>query len=308
MSPFGDAREILVKRASPFRDVPMPVACRSVSRLGMTGMEHRKTGRARLPALVALACAAVGGGITSPGCAEFDTTPAASNQATLGEEIYQVFCERIAREANPTDVNGIRWKPVCEGRADPPADAPARLVALNANRARLVDALDRTLPDGIHDELGRFLGAVLPFFDPPDERLPEETRRLADFLTELSHDDQALDALARMGTREGYRPLRLALGVTRPVLAYPDFDQFASQALDTIIDGAAADQFTDLQRALALEMATMEPSTAAPGEETTLSVMRDLMFRQDDLFAVGDTSWVALRDPRGIALPVDGAR
>ncbi len=264
-------------------------------------MDYRKT--ARLPAIVALLCAALGGGVTSPGCAEFDTTQPTGAELTLGEEVYEVFCERIAAEANPSDVNGIRWKPVCEGRAAPPADAPARLVALDANRARLVDALDRTLPDAIHDERGTFLGAVLPFFDPPEERLPNQTRRLADFLTSLSHDDDAIAALERLGTREGYRPLRLALGVTRPVLSYPEFDQFAAQALDTIIDGAAASQFTDVQRALALEMATMEPSATAPGEETTLSVMRQLMFSLDDLFAVGDPSYVLLRDSRGIAMP-----
>ncbi|MCZ7687229.1 MAG: hypothetical protein M5U28_54240 [Sandaracinaceae bacterium] len=33
-------------------------------------------------------------------------------------------------------------------------------MALHENRARLVDALDRTLPDDQSDELGRFLGAL----------------------------------------------------------------------------------------------------------------------------------------------------
>ncbi|HJL20156.1 MAG TPA: hypothetical protein RMH99_31105 [Sandaracinaceae bacterium LLY-WYZ-13_1] len=273
-------------------------------------MDMGTTGRRRLPALVALVCAAVGGGVTSPGCAEFDTTPPAVEQGTLGEEIVQVFCERIAREANPDDVSGARWKPVCEGREAPPADAPPRLVALMANRERLAEALDRTLPAEMSDDLGLFLNELLPFFDRPDERLPTQTRRLADFLNRLSADDEAVGALERFGTRRGYRPLRLALGVTRPTLAYPEFDSFAELALATLLDGAAAEEFTALQRALALEMATMEAEPEAPDERTTLAVTRELMFRQDELFATSPApQWVLLRDERGLALPArpDGA-
>ncbi len=263
--------------------------------------------RRRLPVVVALCCAAAGGGVTSPGCAEFDTTPPALTHGTIGEEIFQVFCERLAREADPSDVTGVRWKPVCEGRGAPPPGSTPRLVALHENRARLVDALDRTLPDDQSDELGRFLGALLPFFDRPEERLPTQTRRLADFLTRLARDDEAIGALERLGTRQGYRPLRLALGVTRPVMAYPELDTFADLALATIIDGAAAEEFTELQRALALEMATMEPNTTPPGERTTLELMRELMFTEDDLFAVSSPSWILLRDRRGIAMPASDA-
>ncbi|MCB9591756.1 MAG: hypothetical protein H6719_03395 [Sandaracinaceae bacterium] len=252
-----------------------------------------------------IACAVMGAfGLTAPGCAEFDTTPVAVEQGTLGEEIVQVFCERIAAEANPTDVNGARWKPVCEGREAPPADAPPRLVALMANRERLAEALDRTLPEGFGDELGTFLNELLPFFDRPEERLPTQTRRLADFLDRLSANDEAIDALERFGTRRGYRPLRLALGVTRPVLAYPEFDQFTDLALRVLLEGAAQDEFDDLSSALALEMATMEVDPSDDeGARSTLALMRRLMFTEDDLFASSRPSWVLTRDVRGLALP-----
>src|SRR5690348_10422120 len=118
----------------------------------------------RRMALAALATAAIGGGVTTPGCAEFDTTPVAIEHGTLGEEIVQVFCERMAREANPEDTVGTRWKPVCEGRVPPPADAPPRLVALMENRTRLAAALDSTLPEEMTDELGHFLNELLPLF------------------------------------------------------------------------------------------------------------------------------------------------
>jgi hypothetical protein len=214
----------------------------------------------------------------------------------------------MAAEANPTDTTGARWKPVCEGRAPLPDDAPERLVALEANRDRLVDAIDRTLPEDISDELGNFMGELLPFFDGPEERLPNQTRRLADFLHRLSNDDEAIGALERLGTRQGYRPLRLALGVTRPVLAYPDFDRFSELALDTIVEGAAAEEFDELQRALALEMATLEaPEEPAPGERTTLELMRELMFTTDEQFVTSDTRYVLVRDSRGLALPAGGS-
>ena len=268
----------------------------------------RKTLDGRLPALVALFSAAIGGGVTSPGCAsEFDTTPPAIAHGTLGEEIVQMFCERLARQADPSDVNGLRWKPVCEGRAEPPADAPPRLVALHQNRARLVDALDRTLPEAMEDELGAFLGELLPFFDRPEERLPEQTRRLADFLTRLSDDDEAIAALERLGTRQGYRPLRLALGVTRPVMAYPELDAFTEQALFTLLEGTAAEALTDVQRAAALEMASMEADPPGATERSTLELMRELMFTEDPLFAVGSPTYVLLRDARGLAMPAPSA-
>ena len=55
----------------------------------------------------------------------------------------------------------------------------------------------------------------------------------------LSANDEAIGALERIGTRRGYRPLRLALGVTRPVLAYPEFDEFTDLALTVLLEGAA---------------------------------------------------------------------
>lgn len=271
----------------------------------------RRAGARRLSIMFALGCAAIGGGVTSPGCAEFDTTPVPVAHGSLGEEIVQVFCERIAADAErarpegePRDVSGARWKAVCEANAPVPADAPPRLVALMENRTRLAEALDRTLPESMSDDLGLFMGELLPFFDTPDERLPTQTRRLADFLDRLSRDDEAVAALERLGTRQGYRPLRLALGVTRPTLAYPRFDEFAEVALHTLLEGSAREEFLDLQAALALELATMEadPSDDA-ADQTTLALMRELMFTQDDLFRTGEPSYVLLRDARGMALP-----
>lgn len=268
-------------------------------------MKGKRTSRGlrRAGALIAVISATLGGGVTSPGCAEFDTTPVEVQQGTLGEEIVQVFCERMAREADPTNVSGGRYKAVCAGDEAVPADAPPRLAALMANRRRLADALDATLPESIHDDLGIFVGELLPFFDRPDERLPTSTRRLADFLERLSTDDEALAALERIGTRVGYRPLRYGLGVARPTLAYPRFDDFADVALRTLLEGAAREELIDLLRALALEMATLEARDPTEPGPTTLELARQLLLTESPAFAAGDTTWVVRRDARGLALP-----
>lgn len=251
---------------------------------------------------ITASCAVVlGTGLVAPGCSEFDVTPARVEHGTLGEEIVQIFCERMAREAFPTEVSGARWKPVCEGVEAPPADAPPRLAALMQNRRRLANALDRMLPESMSDELGHFMGELLPFFDPPEERLPTQTRRLADFLMRLSANDEAIAALERLGTRRGYRPLRLGLGVARPVMGYPRFDEFADLSLELLLNGAASQEFDALSRALALEMATLSPTERIG--PSTLSLTRELMFTEDPLFSTGATRYVLLRDERGIALP-----
>ncbi|NOY89676.1 MAG: hypothetical protein GXP55_00605 [Deltaproteobacteria bacterium] len=126
---------------------------------------------------------------------------------------------------------------------------------------------------------------------------------MADAISRVLEDPAALDALARISSREGYRPLRLALGVTRPLLAYPELPSFITKALSTIeASGSAGAEWEDLIRAVALEMASAEPEAAGAGPGT-LSVARDLLFTQDPAFASGVARFVALRDDRGLVRP-----
>ena len=237
------------------------------------------------------------------GCAEeLDTTRVESARGTLGEEIYEVVCQRIASEESPEDVSGRRSRALCEGEAGPEAATTPRLRALAENRERLVTALDRVMPEELEDDVGDFMLSLLPFYEPPDDRLPRQTRAVARVLEELVNDDEALAALERMSTRRGYRPLRLGLGVARPMLAYPEFDSFAEKALETIDEGGSAGgEWEALLRAAALEMATAEP---VPPEETdtTLALTRQLLFSEDADFVVGSPLWTSRRDGRGIVL------
>lgn len=242
---------------------------------------------------------------SSGACSRFDDARRPAPRGTLGEEIVRVACERMAREADASDVSGRAWKPVCRGAVPPPDDAPPRLRVLLEHRARLAGALDRVLPEAIEDDLSLFLRDLLPLYDPPIERLPRNTRLVADLLDALARDDEFVTALARVGTRTGYRPLRLALGVARPALAYPALDDLAARALAAIGEGGAShDDWQALSAALALTLATFEanPPTrdAAP---STLAVSRDLLFSTDPDIGTGTPRYVLRRDARGLAMP-----
>lgn len=216
----------------------------------------------------------------------------------------RVFCERMAREAHPEDASGEAWKPVCRGEVPPPPGAPARLSVLMRDRARLAQALDDVLPEGLEDDLSIFLWRLLPLYDPPEERLPRNTRLIADLLASIARDDAAITALARIGTRTGYRPARLALGLVRPALAYPALDDLAEHALGAIGPGGIAEEeWRSLQAAMALEMASWEPAERPePGDPSTAELVRSLLFSTHPDIATGTPQFVVRRDARGIAM------
>lgn len=249
--------------------------------------------------------------VSSPaGCAEpLDTTRVVSVRGTLGEEIYRNVCERISSSELPTDVSGQRMSALCQGTSHTLSDGmppPPRLAALDHDRARLVAALDAALPTDLHDDLRGFLADLLPLYD--DGTIQSQTRVLANFVTELMTDRDTIGTLARLGQREGYLPLRLGLGVTRPVLGYPHFDDVARTVLAAVDTGGSAnDEWNQMLRVAALSMASAGPTSVAPGERTTLDLTRELLFAAGDAFASGTPRWLVRRDARGIVLaPASG--
>jgi hypothetical protein len=256
--------------------------------------------------------------VASLGCSSFDTTRTPADTLTLGQEIVYTFCMRMASDAFPNDVSGLRWHGVCRATDTPPMDTPPRVTALLHNRDRLARALDSVMPPMTHDDLGNFLGDMLPFYDPPRERLPTNTRLIASLLESVEADSDALGALARIGSRVGYRPLRLALGTIRPILSYPDFDHFAGVALHALVDlpptlpggtddGAVAPQLTNVEAALGMYLAAMQPAAPlAAGELSNLQLARNLLFTADPLFGSGTAHYVVARDDRGIVAPYSG--
>ncbi len=237
-------------------------------------------------------------------CSEpLDLDRGVPERGTLGEEIYQAMCERVASTDLPADVSGGQTRELCAGNAGPDAAPTARLRALAEQRARLVGALDTVLPEDLYDDLDHFMLQLLPLYEPPSDNLPRQTRATAELLTQFIEDDAALAALERVGYRAGYRPLNVALGAARPFLAYPDLVPFVTKALDTIGEGGIAErEWNDLLTAAALDLATAEASPVEPGP-TTLELVRDLMMTARPEFGTGTARYLVQRDRRGLALP-----
>jgi hypothetical protein len=247
---------------------------------------------------------------------------------SVGGEVFRVFCKRSANAAFPGDLEGTQYNPHCEGK-DTTASGNAHFDALIERRARVVDALDRVLGGNEEviedlakfeeDEIHNFLGSLVPLYDPPSELMPESTRAIAEVLGRLLDDNdvtgkKALDVLARTTGRVGYRPLRQALGVIRPIMDYPHLDDFiASSIALTAKGGKAEKEFDALIHALSLELATYEPKPSTPDD--TLTLAREFLL--SDLWTLGEGEnqellpgrpetpplWLVRRDGRGVAVP-----
>lgn len=250
--------------------------------------------------------AAVGGALfvfTSSCDHSFDTERQVTSRGSLGEEVYRVFCQRLAASELPDDVSGVQSRALCAGEAAPETAPTPRLRALAENRARAVAALDQVMPEPLEDDLDRFMLELVPFYDPPEELLPSQTRALGNLLADLAADEEAVAALERLSTRVGYRPLRLALGVARPLMAYDGLSEFTRVALDTIDEGGSAgEEWDELLQGIALELATAAPSPEEDGP-STLELTRELMFRTRPEFGSGPRRLMAVRDRRGLAIP-----
>ena len=200
-------------------------------------------------------------GIVSYGC-EPELEPLDSTRTergTLGEEVYKVLCRRMAGVELPDDPDGSESEALCLGHADtvrellaaPGSRVPARLRALAESRAELVDAVDVLLPGELSDELELLMRELLPFYDPPEERVQGASRALAELLRQLAADSQALAGLESLA-RAGMTPFEGGFGSTRalwladglePVLTHvlPALTEQASvrPAFDTLLSGLA---------------------------------------------------------------------
>jgi hypothetical protein len=244
---------------------------------------------------------------------------------SVGAEMFRVVCMNLAAQSFPNDLTGERFTARCEGLDATPFTevtpkgeleqrALLRFNALLARRKVLVTALEAVFGSEVFadDELRSFLGNLIPLYDAP-ELFPRVTREAAQLLGELIREDDrvsndAVAALERMAAREGYRPLRLALGVTRPALEYPGLDAVVTSTLESVdpAAGPARAEWQALLRAAALDLATADATPPDLDQPGTLAVARDLLLLHDDAaFAGGRGSlFLTRRDPRGLARPL----
>ncbi len=262
-------------------------------------------------------------GLAVSGCVfEFSETKPREHGST-GSEVFRTVCMGLAAQAYPNDLTGQKFEARCAGtdtstfaEIAPASDTAqrsfARLNVLLKRRTILVEALDATFDSVLFqdDELRGFLSDLVPLYEGP-ELLPVVTRATAEVLRDLIDQNQpaskeAIAAFERMGARGGYRPLRLALGIARPVLEYPELDTVVSTALETLDPqtGNAKAAWQELLKAMALDLATADTTPPDPRKPGTLAVARSLLFKTDATFAGNRGAlYVARRDHRGVALP-----
>ncbi|GAC1570616.1 MAG: hypothetical protein NVS3B20_02320 [Polyangiales bacterium] len=234
-----------------------------------------------VPPLSVLSGAALTGG-----CADsFDTSRPSTPTATLGEDLYVTLCDRVAASAEPSDLEGRRSRAVCHPDAsgtyaDHYEDMPAKVAVMARRRPDLIAAFNAIFPDKDHlqEDLGDLMKAHAPHYD--DDTLPQSTRTLADLFDTIAFDQNEgapgesaeaakirgekakrgtaiREALARLSGRTGYRPLALAMGVSKPLLAYPHLNEVVESAIHLVGRGGAAEpEFRKLLEVTQAELAS----------------------------------------------------
>ena len=255
------------------------------------------------------------------GCTEPTEVPVRNQGLTVAEEVYRMFCMRMAGDAHPEDPTGWRFVAPCEGLGsyepdDPAAPEQQRLAALLARRPETVAALTQSFGAagmvGVEkfadEELEDFLLELLPFYGAEKaEIIPRSTRALDAVMQRLRSDDdttavETRETLARIAQRVGYRSPERVLALVRPALSYPRLDSLSRTLLGLVGEGGAAhDTFLSLLNASALELA--EPAEEEGAGPTTLALALKLALEPDPRFDEGRAPlWVLDRDEAGNAI------
>ncbi len=267
-----------------------------------------------------------------------------------------------APDPNAVDVNGTPVSLDQQNRNR--AYAVARIQALARRRADLIAALDATFPDvpvpikdtgnpdptqsckapagiatdNLGPQLADLLGRFTPLYD--DGTIPHSTEALGRLMQAFRAGSDVQDSYTHFDSRQGYRPLEVALGAERPMLAYPALRDFANATLSLISadsnpydpnpkydafgnrlpePGPNNPQLSAMLAALYQELRTTQPDNppVAPllpvqvdgiGRQvlsrprTNLEFMQQLFYSQDPAFGNGGNSaYIVQRDTRGYA-------
>jgi hypothetical protein len=270
---------------------------------------------------------------------------------------FQRVCHRDADGRYADNVDQTLLLPLVDGALDPSgkpvpladqqrwrARAVGRVETLGRRRFDLIAALDAAIPDvkvaikdidnpdptkscgapaasgegRLHDELANMLARFTDLYN--DGTIPRSTEALGRIMNAFKAAPDAQAAYARFDARQGYRPLALALGTTRPVVAYPRMRDLANATLALLgEEGAAHAEFTKLLEVMHEELrdakadppvatlpATLpiDPSgrTVLPRPRSSIEITQEVLLAQNDAFAGGPPRFIAQRDPRGYAV------
>ncbi len=255
---------------------------------------------------------------------------------------YRGVCHKEGTTFPSMTVDSTQLPPVTPGT--PAAQARtlsiAKVEAMARHRSDLVAAFDATFPDTkiddpqapgdttrqvrLHDALTQMTQRLVPLYTsnpltPTGAPLiPTSTRAIAGLFDTLRQDSSALQHLAQIGTRAGYRPLPISLGAVRTLLEYPELRSFVQIALDRFGPGGALQpQFQKLLTVAQNELALLQPdpaqpflsvngATAQPNRPRDLvELLSSMLLLQNDAFTTdSEARYIAARDPRGFALTV----
>ena len=294
----------------------------------------------------------------------------------LTGDSFLAMCHKTADGKYTDKVDVSRLPPLVDGatgadgkpmtiqqQQDDRARAIARIETLAKRRFDLVAALDFAMPDikvpvkdnknldvtktclapaasgeaRFHDELSDMLGRFQALYN--DGTIPQSTESLAHIMDAFKASPEAQASYARFDARQGYRPIDLALGATRPIIAYPNLRDLANATLSLLsadsnpydpnakyddqgkriaVPGAAYPQFSKLLEVTHEEFRDVKADPAlgalpAPVKDTSgrlvlarprtnLEVMQELFYAQDPAFGGGTSRFIVRRDPRGYAL------
>lgn len=234
----------------------------------------------------------------------------------------------------------------------------ARVEALSRRREDLITAFDAALPDidvvlkqvdgrtvaagcdvpaTAKEKKDRFLSQLAETFSRfidmyNDGTIPSLTRAIGKTLQTVQGDQEVQAALARLEARQGYRPTAIALGLARPVLAYPRLFSMVNTLLTFVSDdsdpyrpkktgpipGKANAEFRELLDVMHGELRVPDPEappalTVSPDPllpvpvlsrpRSKLEIAREVLLAEADVFGTPSSTprYIVRRDPRGFA-------
>jgi len=274
--------------------------------------------------------------------------------------MFTALCDRVGASAMTEDLSGASYRSICHkgpkgwvgtkvdtkplppaaGKlAEPRRLAVAKVEAMAAARADLIEAFDAAFPDTkipdpldgkkevrLHDALDMLTKRMTPLYEsspystkarPEPPLMPATTQAIGAFLATLADNPEAQKAFSRISGRESYRPLARSLGAARILLAYPDLRRFTRLLLDRTGPGGPLEgKFQHLLRVVEQELAALEADPKQPPlavdasrlqpnrPRSKLEILATALLDQDDVFARGQPPrLLAARDLRGFVIP-----
>ncbi len=244
--------------------------------------------------------------VTSPGCApDLDTTRESVDQGTFGQTLVTLICKRMAYVDdlndgdNRVDVSGSEYREVCRNGAQPPADAPGEIQAIQAQRVELAAAIDLMWPEPLLDDVQAYATSpeFLAVYD--DGTITAAVLALRDMLLELAPRSDMAAAFERLSQRPGYIPE--SDGVLASLLSAPQLPDVLLHTSGELAPGGGAHAALVLSaKGAALELKNLENADVTDPERFG-RLASDFLLAERVEFGTETPLVVVARDHRGVA-------